>query len=419
MDWTVQSSFVILLKGRNRKAHIRERRAKVPLPSFSSSKRTIRRRVVSGVFLAVAVAVIAAGPSIAAEKDNAEPPMQVGVDAVISQSQEQTVPVIGRFVARRTGDVAARINGPVGEFRVEVGDRVKAGDVIAVLVSDTLKWRHELQKAEEQQFQAAVSTGKARIKLRRQELKRLERLKESAAFSQARRDDKRQEVAVAESELAEAQGKLASARANRKLTEINLYNATIRAPYSGVVSKRHIEVGAYVNTGAPLVTLVDDRHLEIEADVPANRTAGLTPSTRVDAFFGKGLKIAAVVRAVVPDENPQTRTRTVRFVPELPDTLSGLAANQSVTLRLPVGGKATVVTVHKDAVLSRKGNTLVYLAKDAKATIRPVRLGEAVGIRFIVQSGLAPGDLVVVRGNERLLPGQVIRFKAPPPGFKG
>ena len=350
---------------------------------------------------------------MAAENDKPPPAMKVGVDAVISQSLEQTVPVIGRFVARRTGVVAARINGPVGEFRVEVGDRVKAGDVIAVLVDDTLKWRHELQKAEEQQYQAVVSTYKARIKLRRQELKRLERLKESAAFSQARRNDKRQEVVVAESELAEARGELASARANRKLAEINLYNATVRAPYSGVVSMRHTEVGAFVKIGDPLVTLVDNTHLEIEAEVPANRTAGLTPNTPVDAYIGKDVKITARVRAVVPDENPQTRTRTVRFVPELPDTLAGLAANQSVTLRLPAGNSAIVVTVHKDAVISRKGNTLVYLAEDTKAAMRPVRLGEAVGIRFIVLGGLAPGDLVVVRGNERLQPGQAIRYADP------
>ncbi len=384
------------------------------LPLFSISNRAAGRLAVSAAVLAAVLTVFSPGPSFAAkDKKTAPPAMKVGVDAVISQPLKQTVPVIGRFVARQTGVVAARINGPVGKFQVEVGDRVKTGDVIAVLVNDALKWRFELKKAEEQQYQAAVSTGKARIKLRRQELKRLERLKKSAAFSQARRDDKRQEVVVAESELAEARGKLASAKANRMLAEINLYNATVRAPYSGVVSKRHIEVGAYVNVGAPLVTLVDDRHLEIEAEVPANRTAGLLPNTLVDAFINGTIPITARVRAVVPDENPQTRTRTVRFVPELPDTLSGLAANQSVTLRLPAGNGANVVTVHKDAVISRKGNTLVYLAKDTKATMRPVRLGEAVGIRFIVLGGLVPGDLVVVRGNERLRPGQSIRF-APP-----
>ena len=371
--------------------------------------------LVAAVAAAVALAAFSA-PSPAQEKKPqtpSQPPVQVGVDGVITEPLRQTVPVIGRFVARQTGGVAARVSGPVGEIRVEVGDRVKAGDVIAVLVNDMLKWQHELQKAEVQQYAAAVKTRKATAKLRRQELRRIEKLIKSAAFSKARLDDKRQEVAVADSQAAEAQGKLNSARANLKMTGINLYNAAVHAPYSGVVSKRHIGAGAYVNLGDPLVTLVDDAHLEIEADVPANRTPVLLAGTRLKAYINGTQEIAARVRAVVPEENPQTRTRTVRLIPELPLGISGLASNQSVTLQLPAGNAGTVVTVHKDAILSRKGKTLVFLAQGSKAVMRPVRLGEAVGIRFIVNSGLAPGDKVVVRGNERLLPGQAIRIREP------
>jgi len=360
----------------------------------------------------VAAAMIAvAAPAMAqTTKNDDTPPMQVGTDAVISETLSQTVSVIGRLVARQTGVVAARINGPISEIRAEVGDRIKAGNIIAVLLNDTLKWSLELQTANEQQSQAAVITRKARIKLRIQEMQRIERLMESAAFSQARLDDKRQDVAVAESELVEASAQLASARANRKLAEINLYNATIRAPYSGVVTKRHSEVGAYVKVGDPLVTLVDDTNLEIEAEVPAARTVGLKPSTKIDVYINSTTRITATVRAIVPEENPQTRTRTVRFIPEFSSHQSDLAANQSVTLQLPVNSAKTAITVHKDAIISQKGITLVYLAKDSKAQLRPVRLGEAVGTRFIVNSGLTPGDLVVVRGNERLKPGQDIRY---------
>ena len=371
--------------------------------------------LVAAVAAAVALATFSA-PLPAQEKKPqtpSQPPAQVGVDAVITEPLRQTVPVIGRFIARQTGVAAARVSGPVGEIRVEVGDRVKTGDVIAVLVNDMLKWQHELQKAEVQQYAAAFKTRKATAKLRRQELRRIEKLIKSAAFSKARLDDKRQEVAVADSQAAEAQGKLNSARANLKMTGINLYNAAVHAPYSGVVSKRHIGVGAYVNLGDPLVTLVDDAHLEIEADVPANRTPVLLAGTRLKAYINGIQEISARVRAVVPEENPQTRTRTVRFVPELPLGISGLASNQSVTLQLPAGNDGTVVTVHKDAILSRKGKTLVFLVQGSKAVMRPVRLGEAVGIRFTVNSGLAPGDKVVVRGNERLLPGQAIRIREP------
>ncbi|NQU60839.1 MAG: efflux RND transporter periplasmic adaptor subunit [Rhodospirillales bacterium] len=391
-----------------------KRRLKAPVWVFLGS--FVALAVALGVF--VIPTSQADGKKVAQNQAPGEPPAQVGVNQVIQEPLKQTVPVIGRFVARQTGVVAARTNGPVGEVLVEVGDRVKTGDVIAVLVNDLLKWRHELQKAEVEQYAAAVKTQKAMTKLRRQELERIQRLIKSAAFSQARLDDKRQEVAVAYSQAAEAVARLASAKANMNLTKTNLSYTVVTAPYSGVVSKRHIEVGAYVNTGEAVVTLVNDTHLEIEADVPAGRTAGLLAGLQVPAVLDNGTRITARVRAVVPEEKTQTRTLTVRFVPELPKGLSGIASNQSVSLSLPAGRNGIVVTVHKDAILSRKGNTLVYVAQDGKAMIRPVRLGEAVGTRFIVKAGLVPGDLVVVRGNERLVPGQNILFQAPPDSLR-
>lgn len=371
--------------------------------------------------VALVFALGTAMPAVAQQKPKGPPPVQVSVDAVTVEALTSTVPIIGRLVARQAGVVAARVNAPVGEVRVQVGDRVKAGDVIAMLVDDVLKSRFELQKGEAQQYAAAVKTAKARTQLRRQELRRLERLRESAAFSQARLEDKRQEVVVAESEAAEAEARLVSARADLKLTRIDLSNAVVRAPYSGVVAKRHTEAGTYVNTGDPVVSLIDDIHLEVEADVPVNRIAGLTPGTAVAFRMADGRRLTATVRAVVPDENPQTRTRTVRFVPERLTAVPNLAANQSVTVEVPASEGGQVVTVHKDSVLNRQGARLVYVSQNGKAVARPVQLGDAVGNRFIVVSGLKPGDLVIVRGNERLRPGQPVihdgmagEGKAPP-----
>ncbi|MEQ8506954.1 MAG: efflux RND transporter periplasmic adaptor subunit [Rhodospirillales bacterium] len=340
----------------------------------------------------------------------------VVVDRIVAETSQQSVPVIGRFISRQAGPVAARISGPVAEFKVDVGDRVAQGDVLAVLVKDSLQWERELKAAELNRFEAALETAQETLKLRRQELARLEGLRKSAAFSQARLDDKRQEVAVAKAEIAVARGQLESAKASLRLAEINLSYADVVAPYDGVVSQRHTEAGAYVNLGSPLVTLVNDRSLEIEADVPARNVSGLSVGTKVAAALTPARKFMVAVRAVVPDENPQTRTRTVRFAPQnLPDGPL-IAANQSVTLNVPAARNESVVTVHKDAVLNRLGKTVVFLHQDGKALVRPVRLGDAIGSRLIVLGGLAAGDLVVVRGNERLRPGQPITFAPPSDG---
>ncbi|MEK9724139.1 MAG: efflux RND transporter periplasmic adaptor subunit, partial [Rhodospirillaceae bacterium] len=261
----------------------------------------------------------------------------------------QTVPVIGRFVARQTGVVAARVAGALGEFRVDVGDRVAEGDLIAVLLKERLQWEYNLKQAEVANFAAQVRTKERGLKLLQQELERLRSLKNSPAFSQARLDDKLQEVAVAESGAAEAEARLRMANASLRLAGISLHDAEVRAPYAGVVTKRHAEVGAYVGIGAPVVTIVDDKNMEIEADVPASRTGGLTPDTIVAAIIDGTTRIDAAVRAVIPEENPRTRTRAVRFIPAFGNASSKVADNQSVTLLVPAGESRDVITVHKDA----------------------------------------------------------------------
>ncbi len=345
-------------------------------------------------------------------QDNEPEATPVRVDMVIEEPLNQTMPVIGRLVATKTGVVSARTGGPVGEFRVQVGDRVTADQIIAVLVKDTLESRRDLWLAEVAKAKAAIGTSRAELKLREQEMKRLSDLETSAAFSQARLDDKAQEVAVAKSAIAELQAALGVANANLQLARIDLNYADIRAPYHGVITQRHTEAGAYVRAGDPLVTLIDDSTLEIDADVPTERISGLTQGTAVAFKYGDGTTGTAAVRAVVPDENPLTRTRSVRFTAALGSS-APLAANQSITLQIPVGAPRTVISVHKDAILSRGGRRLVYLAKGGIATVRPVELGESIGVRFEVLDGLISGDLVVVRGNERLRPEQAVVITEP------
>jgi RND family efflux transporter MFP subunit len=347
--------------------------------------------------------------SVAAQQET-----KVGIDQVKNEALKQTYPVIGRLIATKAGVIAARISGPIGEMKVRVGDRVEQGDIIALLIDNSLDWRYQLSKAEANQAKAAISTAKSIYDLRSQELKRLNRLKKSAAFSLARLEDKNLEVASARSAVAETQASLIRSQANQKLAEINLYNAKIRAPFSGVVSKRYIDVGAYVNVGSAVVDVIDDQHLEIEASVPAKRIGGLAPGTNVSfqletANDQNQSTLPASVRAVVPDEDPLTRTRKVRFTINLSVEERNLATNQSVVLAIPAGEERNVVSVHKDAVINRKGKDIVFIVEDGVANIRTIKLGESIGTRFVVLGGLKAGDTVVVRGNERLRPGQKVK----------
>ncbi|MBH88835.1 MAG: hypothetical protein CMF71_01210 [Magnetovibrio sp.] len=338
---------------------------------------------------------------------------KVSVDKVRVDTLKQTLPMIGRLITTKGGVIAARISGPIAEMKVKVGDRVEQGDVIALLIDNSLDWRYQLAKAETNQAKAAINRARSSYNLRLQELQRLKQLKKSAAFSQARLEDKNLEVAKARSTVAESQASLIRSEANQKLAAINLYNAKITAPFSGVVTKTHTDVGAYVNVGSPVIHLIDDRSLEIEVNVPANRISGLNPganiSFRLETESDQSQHIlSARVRAVVPDENPLTRTRKVRLVTNLSAQENSLVANQSVVLAIPLGEENKVLTVHKDAVINRKGKNIVFVVKDGLTSIRTIELGEPIGTRFIVLSGIQSGDLVVIRGNERLQQGQKV-----------
>ncbi len=338
-------------------------------------------------------------------------PTFVQLDAVVRREMVETVPIYGRVVARQAGVVAARVRGGVAEIRADVGERVTKGDVIAVLLTDMLKSERALKEAEIAEFKAKIQTAQAQLRLAEQELKRIERLRSSSAFSPARYEDKRREVERFRSLVAETTARVAQAEVERDMAQINLTNATIRAPYDGVITQRHTEIGAFVNVSDKVVTMTNDTALEIEADVPSINIGGLREGVAVSVDPETADAFDAVVRAVVPEENQLTRTRLARFVPKPGSDTPALAANQSVRIHIPTGPPRLVTTAHKDALLHRRGATVMFVYADGKVARREVTIGQAFGNRFEIVSGLNPGDKVVTRGNERLRPNQEVQVR--------
>jgi len=242
---------------------------------------------------------------------------------------------------------------------------------------------------------------------------RLSRLEGSAAFSKAQLEDKNRQITVAKSRMTAATARLGQYQVKQRSSAKDLDDTVIKAPYAGVVSRRLVSPGAYLRPGDPVVTLIDDRSLEIEADVPVDQLAALSPGAALDVVIG-GERYPATVRAIIPEENPLTRTRAVRFVSDFDGEPANLAVAQSVTLEVPVGGSRDAVTVNKDGVIQRPNGAIVFLVKDQTAAPQPVILGAAVGGRFEVLGGLEEGDLVVIRGNERLRPGQAVTYPGAP-----
>ncbi len=365
---------------------------------------SILRRALCAGLMMVATAAVAQ-----------ERPTAVRVDAVRIEPLSQTVPIIGRLVAIQQGEVSARVAGAVQSLDIEVGDRVAEGDILALIDEDRLVARAELASARVQGAEAQVAAEEGQLALARQERARLERLRTSAAFNPAALADKDREIQILLARIARAEAQHSESLADLALAGQDLRDARVTAPFPGVVSRKYVNVGGYVQMGEPVLALIDDASLEIEADVPSAQARALAPGSAVPAFLDGGETLEARLRAVVPDENPLTRTLALRFSIDGAAVDRLLASGETVTVAIPIGAVRDVVTVSKDAILRRGPGDMVFVAEDGAARVRAVRIGDAVDDRFVVEDGLVPGELVVVRGNERLRPDQPIAFEAPAP----
>jgi RND family efflux transporter MFP subunit len=333
----------------------------------------------------------------------------VDIDKVISEPLLQTMPVIGRFVAKESGVVATRIAERVHKMQVQVGDRVEKGDVLVELASDRLDSQIQILKADLIRTESQLAKEIANNRKMKQTHKRILALRTSSAFRKDREEDSERDLEISKEMVTRAKADILQSKAKFKMGKIALQDANIKAPYPGVVLKQHTLPGNYVRIGDPIITLLNDTDLEIEVDVPSIRALDLKPYTNVKANLQNGLSFNAVIRAIIPQENSQTRAVAVRLTAKDGPLKQGIAGNQSVKLKLPIGDNANVVTVHKDAVLIKNGKKIVFVFKKGIANMQTTKLGRAVGNRFEVLAGLQPGDLVVVRGNERLRPGEPIK----------
>jgi len=211
---------------------------------------------------------------------------------------------------------------------------------------------------------------------------------------------------LAKEEIVEA--KLNSAIQEENIAKQNLSRATVKAPFNGIIELKMVELGEAVGLGFPMFQLISDTSVEIQADVPSNRARILKENNEIQISTTDNIKFISKVRALGVRENSNTRTIKIHLSYENSETNRKLFVGENVNISVPLGPGQEALTVHKDAILKREGMSLVYVVKEDSAQIKPVKLGDGVGERFIVLSGIEAGDLVVTKGNERLRPGQKV-----------
>ncbi len=334
----------------------------------------------------------------------AQQPSPVVLDTVTLEPISQTQTVIGRVVSLKKSTVAALLPSAITKINVKVGQEVKKGEELAILNLERLFWALEKAKAELKLAEANNSASIAKSTLAKRIFDRLTDLKSSSAFSQAKYDESIAKYEEAKALVAASNAQTMIAQQKFNLAKDDYRLGTIRAPFDGIIEERHIEIGESTSLGTPIVTLVSISSLEVEVDTPSSLSAMLTPGQSITITIDNK-SFSSTVRSIGNIENPNTRTRRIRLTPILDSKISP-AVGQNVNVLLPVNNKNHLVTVHKDAILKRQGMTLVYVVEEGIANIRPVKIGPANKERFIVIEGLSTNEQVVIRGNERLRPGQ-------------
>ena len=284
--------------------------------------------------------------------------------------------------AVRQSTVSAQIAGRIVDLRFDVGDYVKKGEVIARIDERAVSQAEAASVAQVAEARAALANARAQYE-------RSKQLLAQKFISQAALDR-------AESDYKVAQARLAAllAGAGQAATERSF--ATIVAPYSGVVSARHVELGEMATPGKPLFTGFDPSTLRVVANVPQTQVPAIQAlsKARVEVpSLGKWVDAKAVI--VVPSADPRTHTTRIRL--ELPEDVRGVYPGVYARAHFVIG-KALKLLVPRAAIVRRSEVTAVYVVgADGAPRLRQVRLGEASDENFVeVLAGLEPGERVAL-----------------------
>lgn len=337
---------------------------------------------------------------------------------------EARVPVTGSLVARASVQVHANVSGhEIRELRAEIGDRVEAGDVLAVLAEDTLKAQLAQSEAEYQRADAGISQAESQIASAQATLiqaatalERTRALRQSGNASQAVLDQAvateagaRAAAASASDGLGVARAALSLADAARQIARLNLGYARIIAPVDGVIVARSAEIGAIPGGGGDaLFTLIAGGEIELQADVIETALGQIKPGDPVEIqVAGMGM-VRGEVRLVPAAVDPITRLGQARISLESEPRLRlGLFANGWV-----ITDKREAITVPMTAVLADASGDRVQVVKDGKVETRPVRAGILWQGRREILEGVEPGQTVIGRAGAFFRSGDPVRAAA-------
>lgn len=319
------------------------------------------------------------------------PPARVEVAAAEQRSMAPSVDVSGTVVSLNDSRIASEVEG-VLTWLADVGDAVDAGDIIARI--DPRLIRIEVQRAE-----ANVARLQTDLDYRQKQLSRTEELAAKNSASKTLLDE-------AFAQRDQAQHLLTDAKAALERARADLERSQIKAAFAGHIIERLASVGEFIGVGEDVIRLVDTHRIEISLPASIALSSHIQPGMRVPVRSGD-VQREHPVRTVVPVGDAVSRMVEVRLSAADSDWLVGTP----VQVSLPSDAPVSSVAVPRDALVERSGRMFVYkVADDNTAEQVAVTPTAIVGLWVGVANGIAAGDKVIVRGAERLSPGQAVEI---------
>ncbi|HEX2545486.1 MAG TPA: efflux RND transporter periplasmic adaptor subunit [Ramlibacter sp.] len=304
----------------------------------------------------------------------------------------------GNLAAWQEAIIGAEANGlRIAEVLVNVGDRVRRGQVLARFAAETLR-------AESAQARAGLAEAEAALAEAANNAARARTLQQTGAMSASQIN----QYITAE---VTARARVEAMRAQLQGQQARLNQSTIVAPDDGVISARTATVGAVVAPGTELFRLIRKGRLEWRAEVTASELGRLTAGTRAIVTATSGDRLEGRVRMIGPTVDPQTRVAMVYVdVNPLPGPASGSArAGMFARGEFDLGAQPAL-TLPQQAVVVREGFSYVFRVNpDNRVTQVKVQIGRISGDRLQVLSGVTPDMRVVASGGGFLNDGDLVR----------
>jgi membrane fusion protein (multidrug efflux system) len=323
--------------------------------------------------------------------------ISVTVAAVATLAVDRTLPIVGTLHAKDSALISAEVEGKVERTLVEFGDRVKAGQELAWIDTDSYT-------ALAHQAEARVEQSRALAHGAELELQRQQALRKTGIAAPADLDG-------AEAQADQTRAALKAAEAALAVARLNLERSRIRAPFDAAIADRIASAGDFVRPGSSLFRIVNDGVLKFIAQAPENFAPQVVKDLpvvfTVDAHPGK--RFEGRVFLISPQVNLTTRMFDFGALVPNADRLlkAGTFARGELVLERAVPTRVVPVS----AVLSSSGVSRVFVVEGSVARSRVVKTGRVLGDRMEIVSGVSDGESVVTSGHGELAEGMAVEVR--------